>query len=264
MEYSSQEARYEVQVKTGDFGGAGTDCDVLVTLYGEWGTIGELALDNRSDNFERGRNDAFEIQGPHIGPIERIRVRLDSGHFDYAWKLDFIRILKKGTSLNWYFPCWRWLSIVEADAADRAVDLIIERDGKAYPNPDVDHRDPTGGHNIVYPPGIVGPVAYPGSLEIPPNCAFPARDLELWIWDSERADWRKEDDLPSAYDETGYCPDTPLKTVSFEQNVHYQVVIMDSGAAACDPRHPSTPGCQFRVLQLVGGGSDGPPARVIW
>lgn len=43
-------------VKTGDKKGAGTDADVFVQLYGaDGGKSEEIYLDNKSDNFERGK-----------------------------------------------------------------------------------------------------------------------------------------------------------------------------------------------------------------
>ena len=39
---------------TGDKWGAGTDANVLVTLFGENGSSGEFKLDNEENNFESG------------------------------------------------------------------------------------------------------------------------------------------------------------------------------------------------------------------
>lgn len=40
---------------TGDKRGAGTDANVVITIFGEEGDSGEKKLDNARNNFERGK-----------------------------------------------------------------------------------------------------------------------------------------------------------------------------------------------------------------
>ena len=49
------ECQYPVHIYTGDKWGAGTDANILITIYGEEGDSGEKTLDNNSSNFERGQ-----------------------------------------------------------------------------------------------------------------------------------------------------------------------------------------------------------------
>ena len=40
---------------TGDVWGAGTDANIIITIFGEDGDSGEKKLDNTSNNFERAQ-----------------------------------------------------------------------------------------------------------------------------------------------------------------------------------------------------------------
>ena len=55
------ETPYEVVVHTGDVRGAGTDANVILTLYGEKGKSDEFKLRNKTDNFERAKVDKFKV-----------------------------------------------------------------------------------------------------------------------------------------------------------------------------------------------------------
>ena len=47
--------KYLVHIYTGDKWGAGTDANVLITLFGEDGDSEEKKLDNNKNNFESGQ-----------------------------------------------------------------------------------------------------------------------------------------------------------------------------------------------------------------
>jgi hypothetical protein len=53
---------YEVRVATSDVRGAGTDADISITLYGDRGDSGPLALASSANDFERGRTDTFFVK----------------------------------------------------------------------------------------------------------------------------------------------------------------------------------------------------------
>ena len=58
------EIPYEVTVWTGDMKGAGTDANVFLQMYGEYGVkTEELQLRNRTDNFEQDQCDKFKVSG---------------------------------------------------------------------------------------------------------------------------------------------------------------------------------------------------------
>ena len=46
---------YIAHIYTGDKWGAGTDANVMITIFGEEGDSGETRLDNDSNNFENGQ-----------------------------------------------------------------------------------------------------------------------------------------------------------------------------------------------------------------
>ena len=47
--------QYLVHTYTGDKRGAGTDANVVITIFGKEGDSGEKKLDNARNNFERGK-----------------------------------------------------------------------------------------------------------------------------------------------------------------------------------------------------------------
>ena len=53
--FSSPGHQYFVHTYTGDKRGAGTDANVVITIFGEEGDSGEKKLDNARNNFERGK-----------------------------------------------------------------------------------------------------------------------------------------------------------------------------------------------------------------
>ena len=53
-------------VHTGDVRGAGTDANVILTLYGEKGKSDEFKLRNKTDNFERAKVDKFKVGCFHL------------------------------------------------------------------------------------------------------------------------------------------------------------------------------------------------------
>ncbi len=46
---------------TGDLSGAGTDANVFMQMYGEYGKTEEVQLRNRTDNFENAQIDKFKV-----------------------------------------------------------------------------------------------------------------------------------------------------------------------------------------------------------
>ena len=49
-------------VWTADVRGAGTDANVFIQMYGEYGKSETYHLRNRTDNFEQGQMDKFKVQ----------------------------------------------------------------------------------------------------------------------------------------------------------------------------------------------------------
>ena len=53
---------HEVTVTTGDVADAGTDCKIVMTVFGTRGTSSELELEKREDRFERARTNLIKVR----------------------------------------------------------------------------------------------------------------------------------------------------------------------------------------------------------
>ena len=63
--YFKTDTSYKVDVITGDLNGSGTDANVFLIIFGEYGDSGEIALKNSEtykDKFERGHTDIFILK----------------------------------------------------------------------------------------------------------------------------------------------------------------------------------------------------------
>ena len=62
---------YKVDVTTGDLNGSGTDANVFLIMFGEYGDSGEIALkisETYKDKFERSHTDVFMLKDiPSLG-----------------------------------------------------------------------------------------------------------------------------------------------------------------------------------------------------
>lgn len=75
-------------VKTSNESLLGTDVKVFVCLYGTKGKIDEVELDNKSDVFEQGNIDEFDIYVSDVGKFYKLRVFYDDISLMLGWKLD--------------------------------------------------------------------------------------------------------------------------------------------------------------------------------
>ncbi|XP_012940984.2 lipoxygenase homology domain-containing protein 1, partial [Aplysia californica] len=87
-------SKYKVTVYTGNKGGAGTDANVSITMFGEFGDSGEKKLTkSRTNCFERNSTDEFIVQCPKLGRLDRVRVGHDNSGFGPGWFLDKFPLL---------------------------------------------------------------------------------------------------------------------------------------------------------------------------
>uniref|UniRef100_A0A7S3VHN2 PLAT domain-containing protein n=1 Tax=Dunaliella tertiolecta TaxID=3047 RepID=A0A7S3VHN2_DUNTE len=111
--------KYKVLVKTSDIKGAGTDANVFLTLFGEFnGLITKtkpMKLENSTNNFERGQNDVFEVEGA-IGNLRHIYIGHDNTNLEADWHLQEVLITSPGMP-DKQFVANRWLSTKEGDGA---------------------------------------------------------------------------------------------------------------------------------------------------
>ncbi|PNI60812.1 LOXHD1 isoform 7 [Pan troglodytes] len=107
--------KYEVKVYTGDVIGAGTDADVFINIFGEYGDTGERRLENEKDNFEKGAEDRFILDVPDLGQLMKINVGHNNKGGSAGWFLSQIVIEDIGNKRKYDFPLNRWLALDEDD-----------------------------------------------------------------------------------------------------------------------------------------------------
>uniref|UniRef100_A0A6P8J2Q7 Uncharacterized protein LOC116306425 isoform X2 n=1 Tax=Actinia tenebrosa TaxID=6105 RepID=A0A6P8J2Q7_ACTTE len=107
---------YKIDLYTGDAFGAGTDANVLLTIYGEDGDSGQRVLDNSGNNFERDSKDHFKIVNKtYLGRIKKITIGHDSAGAAPGWFLNKVTVEDIKSREVFEFPCERWLSTDEDD-----------------------------------------------------------------------------------------------------------------------------------------------------
>ncbi|XP_004623680.1 lipoxygenase homology domain-containing protein 1 isoform X2 [Octodon degus] len=107
--------KYEIKVYTGDIIGAGTDADVFINIFGEYGDTGERRLENEKDNFEKGAEDKFMVDAPDLGQLIKINVGHNNKGGSAGWFLSKIVIEDIGNKRKYDFPLNRWLALDEDD-----------------------------------------------------------------------------------------------------------------------------------------------------
>jgi len=91
---------YQINVKTGDLDGAGTDSWVQIRMHGALGSTGWIVLDDEDDNHERGRLDRYRVTHADLGELRSIDVWCDHSGRNADWYLDWILISKGSTDGN--------------------------------------------------------------------------------------------------------------------------------------------------------------------
>ena len=101
---------YIVDVKTGDYAGAGTDANVYLTLKGTAGESTEIRLNPffSGNAFERNRTDQFRINARDVGAISSITIRKDNQFAGADWFLANVSVTKAGRKS--YFEHEDWLT----------------------------------------------------------------------------------------------------------------------------------------------------------
>ncbi|XP_012657455.1 lipoxygenase homology domain-containing protein 1 [Otolemur garnettii] len=81
---------YEVEIWTGDVGGAGTTARVYMQIYGEQGKTEVLFLSSRSKVFDRASKDTFQLEAADVGEIYKIRLGHTGEGFGPSWFVDTV------------------------------------------------------------------------------------------------------------------------------------------------------------------------------
>nr|XP_035963458.1 lipoxygenase homology domain-containing protein 1-like [Halichoerus grypus] len=79
---------YEVEIWTGDMGGAGTTARVYMQIYGEDGKTEVLFLSSRSKVFDRASKDTFQLEAEDVGEVFKIRLGHTGEGFGPSWFVD--------------------------------------------------------------------------------------------------------------------------------------------------------------------------------
>uniref|UniRef100_A0A8B9U0X6 Lipoxygenase homology domains 1 n=1 Tax=Anas zonorhyncha TaxID=75864 RepID=A0A8B9U0X6_9AVES len=117
-EQMMEDTTYTIQVKTSDIGGAGTDANVFLVLFGENGDSGILALkeSNKSNKFERNQMDEFNFSDMlSLGDLCKVRIWHDNKGIAPGWHLEYIDVTDSATDKTFRFQCDRWLAKGEDD-----------------------------------------------------------------------------------------------------------------------------------------------------
>ncbi|KAF6256823.1 hypothetical protein COO60DRAFT_1640423 [Scenedesmus sp. NREL 46B-D3] len=100
---------YKVEVQTSDVRGAGTDADVLLTMFGSAGDSGPLKLFTSANDFERGRLDTFFVQAPDVGSISSVQLQCQGGGLTAAWHLSNVTVTNSASGQAAQFSYNDWL-----------------------------------------------------------------------------------------------------------------------------------------------------------
>ncbi|XP_062867638.1 lipoxygenase homology domain-containing protein 1-like [Trichomycterus rosablanca] len=109
---------YTVAVKTSDLGGAGTDANVWMIIFGENGDTGPIALkeSTNTNKFERKATDTFQLTDIlSLGELSKIRVWHDNTGLSPGWHLESVDIHDDTLGKKFRFRCDRWLAKKEDD-----------------------------------------------------------------------------------------------------------------------------------------------------
>ena len=119
------DTKYEIDVKTGGVSGAGTDANVFIVIYGEYGDTGKIALKKSRTNknaFEKDRVDSFNEVARYVGRIKKVRIGHDNKGSFAGWYLENITINVPSLYCEWSFVADRWL---DKGKGDKEIEIDI-------------------------------------------------------------------------------------------------------------------------------------------
>ena len=111
--------RYTVETYTGNKASAGTDADVFVNIFGDFGDTGDRWLEkslNNKNKFERGKVDVFHIDAVTLKNLKKIRIGHNGKRAGAGWFLEKVVVKQEGNpKYDQTFECNRWLAVDEDD-----------------------------------------------------------------------------------------------------------------------------------------------------
>ncbi|XP_068166911.1 lipoxygenase homology domain-containing protein 1 [Antennarius striatus] len=107
--------KYVISVFTADVKGSGTDADVFINIFGEFGDTGERQLDNGKNNFEKATEDKFTIEAPNLGKVRKMTIGHNNKGSSAGWFADKVIVDDLGNKIVYDFPINRWFATDEDD-----------------------------------------------------------------------------------------------------------------------------------------------------
>ncbi len=108
---ASRQIEYRVTVQTGDIGGAGTDGEIFIQLFGVDGVSSSiLKLDDPNANdFEQDTVATYTVTSKDVGVLDRILLFLVPDESSPDWYCEEVVVRNTLTGQVWTFPVENWL-----------------------------------------------------------------------------------------------------------------------------------------------------------
>lgn len=110
---------YIVEVETGKKFGSGTDANVFLNLFGDYGDTGDRPLARSKTNrnkFESNQVDVFNVEAVQLKHFQKIRIGHDGKNSGDGWYLKRVTVKQEGNAKYEHtFECNRWLATDEDD-----------------------------------------------------------------------------------------------------------------------------------------------------
>lgn len=95
---SPESTTYKITINTSKESGAGTDSDIMLSVYGEKGELVDLELAKSETNknpFEAGQTDVFTLNNlKNVGKIKKINLKMEPKGEGVDWKAETVEIVK--------------------------------------------------------------------------------------------------------------------------------------------------------------------------
>jgi hypothetical protein len=106
-------------VQTGNKLRGGTDSDVFLNIFGDFGDTGERWLQKSETNknrFERNQTDVFRIEAVSLKHLKKVRIGHNGKRAGNGWFLSKVTVRQEGNpKYDKTFECNRWLAVDEDD-----------------------------------------------------------------------------------------------------------------------------------------------------
>ncbi len=92
--------KYEIEVKTANERGSGTDSNIVLQVVGSAKTVdihlqAKEAVSTNKDLFEDDQTDIFHVHAKDVGTIKKVVVVSDGKGLGSDWKLEYLKVYHK-------------------------------------------------------------------------------------------------------------------------------------------------------------------------